>query len=56
MVVYNQYRQAEAWIKDKLKVSYIMEGMDPRKEIWEIPLPVFKEAIINAIFHRDYYE
>ena len=54
--LYNQYKQAEAWIKDKLKVAYIMEGMGPRKEIWEIPLPVFKEAIINALSHRDYYE
>lgn len=54
--LYNQYRQAEAWIKDKLKVSYIIEDMGPRKEIWEIPLAVFKEAIINALSHRDYYE
>ncbi|MDR0746249.1 MAG: helix-turn-helix domain-containing protein [Mediterranea sp.] len=54
--LYNQYKQAEAWIKDKLKVSYIIEDMGPRKEIWEIPLTVFKEAIINALSHRDYYE
>ena len=54
--LYNQYKQAEAWIKDKLKVSYIIEDMGPRKEIWEIPLAVFKEAIINALSHRDYYE
>ena len=54
--LYHQYKQAEAWIKDKLKVSYIMEGMGPRKEIWEIPLAVFKESIINALSHRDYYE
>jgi ATP-dependent DNA helicase RecG len=54
--LYNQYKQAEAWIMDKLKVSYIMERMEPRKEVWEIPLPVFKEAIINALSHRDYYE
>jgi Predicted transcriptional regulator containing an HTH domain and an uncharacterized domain shared with the mammalian protein Schlafen len=54
--LYNQYKQSEAWIKDKLKVSYIIEDMGPRKEIWEIPLAVFKEAIINAMSHRDYYE
>jgi ATP-dependent DNA helicase RecG len=51
-----QYIQAEKWIKDKLEVRYIIEGMGPRKEIWEIPLPVFKEAIINALSHRDYYQ
>jgi len=54
--LYQQYLQAEAWIKDKLEVAYIIEGMGPRKEVWEIPLTVFKEAIINALSHRDYYE
>jgi predicted HTH transcriptional regulator len=39
-----------------LEVSYIIEGTGPRKEMWEIPLTVFKEAIINALSHRDYYE
>jgi ATP-dependent DNA helicase RecG len=54
--LYQQYIQAEAWVKDKLEVAYIIEGTRPRKEIWEIPLTVFKEAIINALSHRDYYE
>lgn len=53
---YQQYQQTEKWIKDKLEVAYIIEGMGPRKEIWEIPLTVFKEAIINSLSHRDYYE
>ena len=39
-----------------MEVAYIIEGTGPRKEIWEIPLTVFKEAIINALSHRDYYE
>jgi ATP-dependent DNA helicase RecG len=54
--VLQQYRQAWNWVQDKMEVSYIIEGMGPRKEIWEIPLDVFKEAIINAVCHRDYYE
>jgi len=54
--LYQQYHQAETWIKDKLEVAYIIEGMGPRIEVWEIPLTVFKEAIINALSHRDYYE
>ena len=36
--------------------AYKIEGAGPREEIWEIPLTVFKEAIINALSHRDYYE
>jgi len=54
--VYQQYKQAMEWLKDKMQVAYIMEGIGPRKEVWEIPLEVFKEAIINALSHRDYYE
>ncbi|MFA6336256.1 MAG: hypothetical protein WCX48_12040 [Bacteroidales bacterium] len=26
------------------------------RKVWEIPLTVFKEAIINVLSHRDYYE
>jgi ATP-dependent DNA helicase RecG len=51
-----QYKQAIEWLQSKLQISYLIEGTGPRKEIWEIPLSVFKEAIINSISHRDYYE
>lgn len=54
--LYRQYQQAMAWIESKLQVAYLIEGSGPRIEIWEIPLTVFKEAIINALSHRDYYE
>lgn len=51
-----QYTRAIEWLKGKLQVAYEMEGTGPRKETWEIPLSVFKESIINALSHRDYYE
>lgn len=51
-----QFDQAIEWLKSKLRVAYKMEGTTQRKEIWEIPLEVFKEAIINALAHRDYDE
>lgn len=51
-----QYLQAMQWLKGKLNVRYKIEGGSPRKEIWEIPETAFKEAIINALFHRDYYD
>ena len=54
--LYQQYLQAQTWIMDKLEVQYIIKGMEARNEIWEIPLTVFKEALINALSHRDYYE
>ena len=56
--LYNQYLGTMDWLKGKLNVAYQIEGQmgGPRKEVWEIPLDVFKEAIINALSHRDYYE
>jgi ATP-dependent DNA helicase RecG len=51
-----QYQQAMLWLKGKLNIRYKIEGSGPRKEIWEIPDTVFKEAIINALSHRDYYD
>jgi ATP-dependent DNA helicase RecG len=56
--LYRQYIQAMQWLRGKLNVRYDIEGQGggPRKEIWEIPETVFKEAIINALSHRDYYD
>ncbi len=51
-----QYNKAVEWLKGKLQVSYEIEGTGPRREVWEIPLEVFKEAVINALAHRDYDE
>ena len=56
--LYSQYQQAMQWLRGKLNVKYDIEGQGSgsRKEIWEIPETVFKEAIINSLSHRDYYD
>ncbi|MBU2554501.1 MAG: putative DNA binding domain-containing protein, partial [Bacteroidetes bacterium] len=55
--LYVQYIESIKWLKNKLDVRYQIEGSSgPREEIWEIPETVFKEAIINALSHRDYYD
>lgn len=56
--LYFQYSKAIQWLKEKLDIRYDIEGQGsgPRKEIWEIPETVFKEAIINSLSHRDYYD
>ena len=51
-----QYHQAMHWLKGKLNIRYDIQGSGPRKEIWEIPEIAFKESIINALSHRDYYD
>jgi ATP-dependent DNA helicase RecG len=56
--LYHQYQQALQWLRGKLNIRYDIEGQGsgPRKEIWEIPQTTFKEVIINALAHRDYYD
>ncbi|AXP82031.1 hypothetical protein CJ739_2968 [Mariniflexile rhizosphaerae] len=51
-----QFLQAMTWLKTKLDVRYDIEGTgsQPRKELWEIPVTAIKEAIINALAHKDY--
>jgi ATP-dependent DNA helicase RecG len=56
--LYQQYQKSMIWLKSKLDVRYDIEGegANPRNEYWEIPIIAFKEAIINSLAHRDYYE
>ncbi len=56
--LYVQFQQAMQWLKQKISIQYDIEsqGSAPRKEIWEVPEVALKEAIINSLSHRDYYE
>jgi ATP-dependent DNA helicase RecG len=56
--LYKQFVESMLWLRSKLNIRYDIEGegAKPRREIWEIPETVFKEAIINSLSHRDYYE
>lgn len=54
--ILTQYNEATRWLKQRLAVEYIMDGFNPRIEKWEIPLDAIKEALTNAICHRDYYD
>lgn len=53
-----QYKETLSWLRGKLNIRYDIEGAGsgPRIEIWEIPETVLKEALINALSHRDYYD
>lgn len=56
--LYEQFLNTLQWLKSHLNIRYDIEGQGsgPRNELWEIPETVLKEAIVNALAHRDYYE
>jgi len=42
------------FIINYIKVAFEFDGSLERKEIFEYPIPALREAVINAIIHRDY--
>jgi ATP-dependent DNA helicase RecG len=53
-----QYEEAMKYLTSKLNLRYEIENQKGgrRKEVLEIPDTVFREALINSLCHRDYYE
>jgi len=53
-----QFEEGMKYIISKLNLRYEIENQTNgrRKEVLEIPETVFREALINAICHRSYYE
>ncbi|MDI3473833.1 MAG: ATP-dependent helicase RecG [Candidatus Woesearchaeota archaeon] len=49
-----QVDEAMKFITRHISVRYEFDGTPKRKEIWEYPLEALREALINAIVHRDY--
>lgn len=48
-----QIRQAEAFVAANMRRGMRLSGLE-RREVTEYPLPVVREAIVNAVAHRDY--
>ncbi|MCL2646851.1 MAG: hypothetical protein FWD61_07570 [Phycisphaerales bacterium] len=48
-----QFNEAMAFLKRHLNIRSEIHGLK-RKDIYEIPLEVLREAVVNALMHRDY--
>ena len=52
----NNYENSLKFLKQHLRLEYIIKGGGPRQEVLELPEEALKEALLNALAHRDYFE
>ncbi|MCI0555427.1 MAG: putative DNA binding domain-containing protein [Anaerolineae bacterium] len=50
-----QFESAMGFIRRNLRVGYRINHAGPRREVAEIPEPVLREGLLNALTHRDYF-
>jgi len=49
-----EIEEAMDFIHKNINVRFFMTGEPAREQIWEYPLEALREALINAVCHRDY--
>jgi ATP-dependent DNA helicase RecG len=54
--LFDQVEGAMGYFREHLQTRFVLNGEPAREVIWEYPLPAFREAIVNAVCHRDYLD
>ena len=52
--VYSMIEGAMTWVRSKVNVHYVITGTVKRREHPELPMDAVREAVVNAVAHRDY--
>jgi len=52
--IVEQIDEAMDFIKKNINVRFEITGKPQREEIWDYPLDALREAVVNAVCHRDY--
>jgi ATP-dependent DNA helicase RecG len=54
--LFDQVEGAMGYFREHLQTRFVLNGEPAREVIWEYPLPALREAVINAVCHRDYLD
>jgi len=52
--IIEQIEEAMDFIRKNINVKFVMTGKPAREQVWDYPLDALREAVINAVCHRDY--
>ena len=52
--IIEQVDDAMEFIRKNIRVAFVMTGEPARKQVWDYPVEALREAVINAVCHRDY--
>jgi len=53
--LFQQFEETLNLLRQFIGVRYEIKGVE-REDIWDYPLPALREAVLNALIHRDYFE
>jgi ATP-dependent DNA helicase RecG len=51
--LFEQIEEAMDFIRKNINVKFVMTGEPEREQIWDYPIEALREAVINAVCHRD---
>ena len=54
VTIVEQINEAMDFIRKNINVKFVITGRPQREEVWDYPLEALREALINAVCHRDY--
>ena len=52
--LFQQFEETLNILRQHIGVRYEIKGIE-REDIWDYPIPAIREAVLNALIHRDYF-
>ncbi|MBA7711856.1 hypothetical protein ES703_120823 [subsurface metagenome] len=52
--LFQQFEETLNILRQHISVRYDIKGVE-REDIWDYPIPALREAVLNALIHRDYF-